>query len=269
MLREAALVGILVTAIVGVVAGVLLLTQPENRASITRLLVDSTDCKVENCVINSGASMVLSVSIQSSKMIENAKVQVWGIWSSNHHMYQIDELRIVSLETGEHRMENFETTAYCSPCAGITPGPYEVFAEISVDGEVLDNYEVTIYLAGRGAISSITGFMVGGIDCEVENCVIESGASMVLSVGIQSSTTVENLKVKVWGVWSQNWHKYQIDESRIVSLEAGEHRTENFKIKAYCSSCAGITPGPYEVFAEISVDGDIFDNYEAVIHLTE
>lgn len=36
-------------------------------------------------------------------------------------------------------MENFETTAYCSPCDGITPGPYEVYTEISVDNEVLYN----------------------------------------------------------------------------------------------------------------------------------
>jgi hypothetical protein len=128
---------------------------------------------------------------------------------------------------------------------------------------------VVVYLTGESAVSSITGFMVGGIDCEVENCVIESGTSMMLSVSIQSSETIENLKVHVWGIWSQRHEEYKIDESRVVSLGASEHRMENFETTAYCSPCAGITPGPYEVFAEISVDGDVFDNYEVVIHLTE
>ncbi len=126
-----------------------------------------------------------------------------------------------------------------------------------------------IHLTGERAVSSITGLMVDGIDCEVENCIIESGASMMLSVGIQSSEMVENLKLHVWGIWSPRHDEYQIDKSRIINLEAAGHRTENFETTAYCSSCAGITPGPYEVFAEISVDGEVLDNHEVVIHLTE
>ena len=73
-------------------------------------------------------------------------MHVWAVWSSRHDEYEIDESRIVRLEAGEHRMENFETTAYCSPCDGINPGPHMMYAEISIDNEVLDDYEMTIYL---------------------------------------------------------------------------------------------------------------------------
>ena len=145
---EAALsiVLILIAATVSVVAGVLLLTQPQGGTSITGLIVDNIDCKVEDCIIESGASMALSVGIHSSETIENVEVHVWAIWSERRNRYQIDESRIVRLEAGKHRMENFETTAYCSPCAGINQGPYGMYAEISIDNEVLDNYETTIYL---------------------------------------------------------------------------------------------------------------------------
>jgi rhodanese-related sulfurtransferase len=144
--RGAALATVLIATIVGVAAGVLLLTQPESRTLITGLMVDNIDCEVENCTVGSGASMVLSVGIQSSETIENVEVHVWGIWSPSQDKYQIDESRIVRLEAGKHMTENFETTAYCSPCAGINPGAYRIHAEISIDNEVLDNYETTIYL---------------------------------------------------------------------------------------------------------------------------
>lgn len=146
MPREAALAIVLIATIAGVVAGVLLLTQSESGTSITGLMVDNIDCKVENCAIKSGASMVISVGIWSSETFENVEVHVWAIWSESRNKYQIDESRIVQLEAGRHRIENFETTAYCSPCVGINPGPYGMYAEISIDNEVLDNYETTIYL---------------------------------------------------------------------------------------------------------------------------
>lgn len=142
----AALAIVLIAATVSVVAGSLLLTQPQSGTSITGLMVDNIDCKAEDCIIESGASMALSVSIQSSETIENVEVHVWAIWSQRQKKYQIDKSRFIRLEAGKYRMENFKTTAYCSPCAGINPGPYEMYAEISIDNEVLDNYETTIYL---------------------------------------------------------------------------------------------------------------------------
>ena len=147
---QAALAIGLMATVVSVVAMVLLLKQPQEKipigASITGVTVNNMDCKVENCTVKSGASMVISVGIQSSETIENVEVHVWAVWSESRDKYQIDESRIVSLEAGKQRMENFETTAYCSPCAGINPGPYGMYAEISIDNEVLDNYETTIYL---------------------------------------------------------------------------------------------------------------------------
>ncbi|KUO41195.1 MAG: hypothetical protein AVW06_01695 [Hadesarchaea archaeon DG-33-1] len=137
---------LLIAAIVIVVAEVLLLTRPQGGTRITELIVDDINCKVENCTIESGASMVISVGIQSPETIENVEVHVWAIWSSRHNEYEIDESRIVRLEAGEHRMENFETTAYCSPCDGINPGSYLMYSEISINNKVLDDYEMTIYL---------------------------------------------------------------------------------------------------------------------------
>jgi len=161
---EAALAIGLIATVVSVAAMALLLTQPQERipieASITGLTIDNIDCKVKSCIVKSGASMVVSVGIQSSRTIENVEVHVFGVWSQRQSKYQVDESRFVRLEAGENRTEsfetteNFETTAYCSPCAGINPGPYGMYAEISIwrftetsaDKEVLDNYETTIYL---------------------------------------------------------------------------------------------------------------------------
>lgn len=104
MLREAALAIVFVAVIVGVVAGGLLLTQPttqpESGTSITEFMMNGMDCKVENCIVESGAPTVLSVGIQSSITIENLEVHAWGIWSQRHEEYEIDESRIVSLEAG-------------------------------------------------------------------------------------------------------------------------------------------------------------------------
>lgn len=150
MLRKAALAGILVAAIVGVAAVVSFLTQPatqsESGTSITEFTVNNMDCEVENCIVMSGAPMVLSVGIQSSETIENLEVHVWGIWSPRYNKYEIDESRVVSFEAGEHRVENFKTTAFCSPCAQINPGPHEIHAKISFQGDVFDESEMTIYL---------------------------------------------------------------------------------------------------------------------------
>ncbi|MEM7816005.1 MAG: hypothetical protein QXN71_02720 [Candidatus Aenigmatarchaeota archaeon] len=94
---------------------------------------------------SSHEEMKISVIVRSSVNIENATAKVYGIKPYNHAY--VNELKIVNLSKGDNEITFFAKTPYCtSGCGGVYPGPYNLTAEILVNGELVANSTTTINL---------------------------------------------------------------------------------------------------------------------------
>ncbi len=91
--------------------------------------------------------MKVSVLIRSSKSFENVTVSLSGIKPYNHAY--VKESKIVNLFQGENEIVFYVKTPYCtSGCGGVYPGPYDINAEILINGEQVANSSTKVNLVG-------------------------------------------------------------------------------------------------------------------------
>ncbi|MEM5836383.1 MAG: hypothetical protein QXY24_01455 [Candidatus Aenigmatarchaeota archaeon] len=89
--------------------------------------------------------MKISLLIKSSKDLENVTIRVWGIKPRNYAY--INDSKIVNLKEGENEITFTEKTPYCtSGCGGVYPGPYDLNAEVWINGKSVANSTKTINL---------------------------------------------------------------------------------------------------------------------------
>ncbi len=89
--------------------------------------------------------MEVSVLVRSSESLENATVSLSGIKPYNRAY--VKESKTVNLSRGENEIVFNAKTPYCtSGCGGVYPGPYDINAEILINGEQVANSSTTINL---------------------------------------------------------------------------------------------------------------------------
>lgn len=92
-------------------------------------------------VFKSSQQMNITVAVNSEESIENAYVKVYGI---NSNRNRLNELHNMNLSKGLQFISIVYTTPSCFGCAGITPGPYNITAELIINDELVDSKTVEI-----------------------------------------------------------------------------------------------------------------------------
>lgn len=92
-------------------------------------------------VYKSREKMNLTVQVGSIADLENATVKVYGI----HSRYdRLNKKKTMDLAKGENTVIFEYTMPSCTGCAGISPGPYNITAEVSVGGKIIENKTLTV-----------------------------------------------------------------------------------------------------------------------------
>ena len=85
--------------------------------------------------------MNITVYVDGPQSLENASLRVYGIHSS---YYRLDKTQKINLSQGPQKVLIDYTTPSCFGCARISPGKYNVTAELTVNGELADNQTIQI-----------------------------------------------------------------------------------------------------------------------------
>lgn len=110
----------------------------ENKPSIT---VFETDMQA----YRSQEKMNITVGVESSVAEENATLRVYGIYSGRN---RLDITREIKLRGGVNRLYYEYITPSCFGCAGISPGPYNMTAELYVEDQLMDSEMTSIEMIG-------------------------------------------------------------------------------------------------------------------------
>lgn len=91
---------------------------------------------------HSGETITLNAFVESPFDI-NATLRFYGIYVNR---YRLDLTKTVSLNKGENNISFQYKAPNCYGCAGISPGTYEIKADLSYNGEVLaaDSLDIEI-----------------------------------------------------------------------------------------------------------------------------
>jgi hypothetical protein len=96
--------------------------------------------------------------------------------------------------------------------------------------------------------------------------IYHSSEEMELTTIIKTSTKLENLTVKVYGI-NDRGGSFRVSGERIVNIDPpGTTETFEFRMPS-CYGCAGISPGEYKITMEIIQKGEIIGNYSKTVKL--
>lgn len=96
---------------------------------------------VPDRVYQSREKMNITVYVNGPQNLENASLRVYGIHS---RYYRLDKTQIINLTAGPQKVVIDYTTPSCFGCARISPGKYNVTAELYVSRELIDNKTLVI-----------------------------------------------------------------------------------------------------------------------------
>jgi len=90
---------------------------------------------------HSGEIIHITVSINSPIEIENVTIRFYGIYSRR---YRLDQTKVVDLDKGENNVTLDYNAPRCYGCSGISPGTYQISADVIFNGENLVNSTVDV-----------------------------------------------------------------------------------------------------------------------------
>ncbi|MBU0649486.1 hypothetical protein KJ969_05330 [Patescibacteria group bacterium] len=96
---------------------------------------------VPSQVYHSRENMNITVVVNAGSAVENATLKVYGI---NSRYYRLDQSRKLNLTYGANTISIDYATPQCFGCAGISPGRYNVTAELYVNEQAIDNRTIEI-----------------------------------------------------------------------------------------------------------------------------
>ncbi len=115
-------------------------------AQIKSFKVNGSTCEDNKCVTPAGEPFLVQWDILFHDNIENFKIHIWGIWSSEENRYVIDSFIFYDNLGPGRLLENFRTRSYCPPCLGVETEVKNLYMEIKSENKSLDNQSVSIHL---------------------------------------------------------------------------------------------------------------------------
>ena len=104
------------------------------------------------------------------------------------------------------------------------------------------------------------------LNLSTDKKVYHSSEEMELTAVVETPGRLENVTIRVYGIKDRRGN-FRIDAKREVNIEPpGTKETFVFRMPS-CYGCAGVSPGKYEIFAEILKDGEIIGNLSKTITL--
>lgn len=108
---------------------------------ISSFSLDEINLATDKELYHSGEMMHIAFDINSPVAINNLSVRFYGIHAGN---YRLDQTKIVNLTKGENTIRIDYNAPSCYGCAGISPGIYQISADVIYDEEILTNTSVDI-----------------------------------------------------------------------------------------------------------------------------
>ena len=117
-----------------------------NNPEEEHLLVSIVSFSTDKQTYGSSEPINMTVVLNSSGYAEELRVHVFGI-KPNVNFYYINRYKFANVSAGENTVILNATTPYCTAgCAGVYPGPYELYAEVIAGSEILSNASTVITL---------------------------------------------------------------------------------------------------------------------------
>ena len=91
----------------------------------------------------SGQQMKLTLTINAGKSLQNVHLLLYGL-KSRYEIYKLNQEDWLNLTPGTHTLSYDHKIPPCSPCAGISPGNYNITAELTMDEQKLATAQTTI-----------------------------------------------------------------------------------------------------------------------------
>ena len=98
------------------------------------------------------------------------------------------------------------------------------------------------------APDEITPVSLAKINLATDKELYHSGEMMHITVNVNSPVSLNNVSVKFYGIHAS---KYRLDQTKIVDLHEGENIITLGYNAPRCYGCAGISPGTYQISADV------------------
>lgn len=118
---------------------------PEQTTTSTTLqqLQVETNLLLNREIFHSNELMNITVLIQSSTDLENAYLRVYGIKSRT---YRLEKTQTINLSEGLNAITVPYRTPRCTGCAGISPGGYEITADLIYENKTISSSTITVQI---------------------------------------------------------------------------------------------------------------------------
>jgi len=97
----------------------------------------------------------------------------------------------------------------------------------------------------------------------------KSGTKANITVKIDSSGKLNNVKIRVYGIKPVGFHvsRYKLDDTEILNLTPGINVKSTIYNLPECISCSGVRAGAHEIRAELTYTDTILYNSTKTIEL--
>lgn len=92
-------------------------------------------------IYHSGEIIHIAAEINSPLELSNTTIRFYGIYSGS---YRLDETKFVDLNEGVNNITLDYNAPRCYGCSGISPGIYQINADLKYNGEMLMNNSVDV-----------------------------------------------------------------------------------------------------------------------------
>ncbi|RLI91540.1 MAG: hypothetical protein DRO89_03775 [Candidatus Altiarchaeales archaeon] len=112
----------------------------------------------------------------------------------------------------------------------------------------------TITTSTTGTTTTVVSNLGVGLSLSTDKETYRSNELMNITVTINSSSKLSDVNVRVYGI---NARHYRLDKTEKMDLNVGTN-TVTFSYKTpRCYGCAGITPGIYQINADLSYNNNV------------
>ena len=103
--------------------------------------VELTSLNTDKELYHSGEMIHIAFNINSQTVLNNVSIRFYGIYS---RIYRLDQTKIVDLIMGENTITLDYQAPRCYGCSGISPGTYQITADVIYNNEILTNNSISI-----------------------------------------------------------------------------------------------------------------------------
>lgn len=122
-----------------------------------------------------------------------------------------------------------------------------------------------IFITGC-AVEGLESLQQPSLTLTTDKELYHSGEVMHISSHIVSSTALNNVSVRFYGIYAG---RYRLDQNTVVDLNKGENDIEIDYNAPRCYGCSGIQPGTYSINVAVSYNGEVLANSSVNVEIRQ